>query len=190
MDESRLYALLERIAAALRADEWAAAKAHGLQPVHLHVLHYLSQCNRYSDTPAAVTTYLGATKGTVSQTLLVLEARGLIEKQPDPADRRQVRLGVTKAGALVLDGCIPPPLLRNAVGQADNGALEPALEILLAALQRANDNVTFGMCRSCTYFREGARGGENKCGLTGEPLSEEDSRRICREHSPRQAEAT
>jgi DNA-binding MarR family transcriptional regulator len=52
-----------------------AGAAHGLQPVQLEVLNYLSSCNRYSDTPMAVTEYLGQTKGTVSQTIKTLEKK-------------------------------------------------------------------------------------------------------------------
>ncbi len=61
-----------------------------LQPVQLSALHYLARCNRYSDTPLGVTEYLGLTKGTVSQSLKVLEGRGLISKLPDARDRRSV----------------------------------------------------------------------------------------------------
>ena len=39
------------------------------------VLFYLNQANRFSNTPQALTEYLGLTKGTVSQTVLVLESR-------------------------------------------------------------------------------------------------------------------
>lgn len=70
MAVDRLYALLERIGNLLRAEERAAGLRHGPQPVHLQALRYVQSCNRYSNTPAALTEYLGLTKGTVSQTLL------------------------------------------------------------------------------------------------------------------------
>jgi hypothetical protein len=59
---------------------------------------------------------------------------------------------------------------------------EAALESLLRALQRARGGRTFGICHTCRHFRR-LRGGGNRCGLTGEPLSVSDSRRICREHA-------
>jgi MarR family transcriptional regulator, negative regulator of the multidrug operon emrRAB len=49
-------------------------------------------------------------------------------------------------------------------------------------LQRANGSRTFGVCRSCRFFRRQRSGFE--CGLTGEPLSAADSAMICREHEP------
>ena len=87
--------LIEQLGNLLRAEERQAGSVHGLQPVHLQALHYLLRCNRYSDLPASVTDYLGLTKGTVSQTLLVLEKKRYIEKHPDVADRRSVHLALT-----------------------------------------------------------------------------------------------
>ena len=92
----RAHELIERMANLLRAE---ARRVDGqLQPVHLQALAYLARCNRYSDTAGALTEYLGLTKGTVSQTLNVLEREGLIAREEDPADRRRVRLRLTPAG--------------------------------------------------------------------------------------------
>jgi DNA-binding MarR family transcriptional regulator len=82
--ESKLtYDYVERLSELLRIDSRQAGADHGLQPVQLEALHYLSICNRYSDTPAAVTESLGQTKGTVSKTLRVLKRKGLLSKQLD-----------------------------------------------------------------------------------------------------------
>ena len=67
--------LLERLAGLLRSESRKLLSEYGLQPVQFEALHYLSNCNRYSDTPMAVTEYLGQTKGSVSQTLKVLEKK-------------------------------------------------------------------------------------------------------------------
>ncbi len=79
------------------------------------VFHYLARCNRYSDTPLGVTEYLGLTKGTVSQSLKVLEGRGLISKLPDARDRRSVHLRLTDAGRALIEAVIPPQFLEQAV---------------------------------------------------------------------------
>ena len=84
----RIAALIERIGRLLSTD----AHAGGLLPVQWEALRYLGRANRFSRTPAALTAYLGLTKGTVSQTVHVLEAKGLVTKQVDPADRRGRRL--------------------------------------------------------------------------------------------------
>ena len=69
--------------------------------------------------------YLGLTKGTVSQTVHALEAKGLVTKQVDPADRRGRRLSLSPAGRTLL---MRDPLaetvaaIRRLRGHATNGA--------------------------------------------------------------------
>jgi DNA-binding MarR family transcriptional regulator len=183
MSVDRLYALLERLGNLLRTEERAAGLPHGLQPVHLQALRYLQSCNRYSNTPAALTEYLGLTKGTVSQTLLLLEEKGLLRKEADAEDRRVVHLLLTDAGRKVLKEALPPDLFKRALAHVPGGdaALEDALTGLLRSLQAANAQRSFGACATCKHFqREGA--GRFRCGLTQEPLSREDSLLLCREH--------
>ena len=175
---------MERVANLLRAEERAAGAEHGLLPVHLHTLCYLYRCNRYSDTPAGVTEYLGITKGTASQTLHVLRRKMLIIACKDPSDKRVTHLILSVLGKNVLENCFPPPLFRGLPPLSELEGLENRLETLLIALQRANDRKPFGVCRTCVHFHRVGKGqGDYQCGLTLEPLSEDDSTRICREHA-------
>jgi MarR family transcriptional regulator, negative regulator of the multidrug operon emrRAB len=183
MGADRTYALLERITTLLRNEERAAGLPHGLQPVHLQALGYLAACNRYSNTPAALAEYLGLTKGTVSQTLLVLENKGLLTKQGSAEDRRVVHLHLTREGRRVLEDAVPPELFRQALPALGQGreALEQQLTRLLQTLQSAHGQRSFGQCDSCRHFQhEGP--GRFRCGLTGEPLSREEGALLCREH--------
>jgi DNA-binding MarR family transcriptional regulator len=85
---------LERLTRLIRADEHTG----DLNPAQWSALRYLSRCNRFSNAPAALTRYLGATKGTVSQTLIALERKGLIEKSVRPGEARSVILSLTEEG--------------------------------------------------------------------------------------------
>jgi DNA-binding HxlR family transcriptional regulator len=91
---------LERLTRLIRADEHVG----DLNPAQWGALRYLSRCNRFSNAPAALTRYLGATKGTVSQTLIALERKGLIEKSARPGEARSVVLSITEEGE---SGCRP-----------------------------------------------------------------------------------
>ena len=102
MENFDVFDLIERMAALIRSEERKKCTELGLQPVHLQVLDYLSRCNRYSDTPAALTNYLGMTRGTVSQTLLLLVNKGYIKKTTDAADRRMVHLSLLEEGSAIL----------------------------------------------------------------------------------------
>lgn len=184
MAETNLYPLIERIGNLLRTEIRRTGNDIGLQPVHLQALSYLSQCNRYSDTSAAVTDYLGTTKGTVSQTLRVLEKKGCITKLTDTKDKRVQHLKVSASGHEILSAFLPPEKFREASNQVcgtDRDQLVILLTGMLRKLQIANHSKSFGVCKSCRFFC--SDGAQYQCGLTKEPLSTDDSEKICREHS-------
>ncbi|MFM8331447.1 MAG: MarR family winged helix-turn-helix transcriptional regulator [Candidatus Methylumidiphilus sp.] len=184
MNTIAIYDHLERIANLLRTDTRRTGTARGLHPVHMEALHYLCNCNRYSNTPAAVSDYLGLTKGTVSQTLAVLENAGFIEKRPDAKDRRVVHLQVTERGAALVAEAIPPKILQAAMAQtpeAEQARVLAELARVLRALQQANQLRTFGVCKTCRHHQIETED-THRCGLTGEILQGIDIDQLCREH--------
>jgi DNA-binding MarR family transcriptional regulator len=181
MSAHGLHSLIERIASVFRSSLREVASDHGLKLVQLEALVYLASANRYSDTAGALAEYLGLTKGTVSQTLKTLEARGLVIKRTDEEDARVVRRELTAEADDIVRQAYPAPLLDG----LDEGLTEEmrlALERLLRSLQHVNEMRTFGECQTCRFFQPRARGG--RCGLTEEALSTVDMRRLCREHEP------
>ena len=181
MDTLPLLDLIERLGGLLRADQRRAG--NGLQPVHLQLLDYLARCNRFSDTPAAITAYLGATKGTVSQSLALLEREGLVQREEDEQDRRVVHFALTRTGRRELRATRLPPGWEAALLQLEpreQEAATRALGRLLQGLQQANGQRTFGQCHSCRHLQQA--GTRFRCGLNGENLSAGDTQRICHEH--------
>jgi DNA-binding MarR family transcriptional regulator len=82
-----------------------------------------------------------------------LEGEGLVAREPDPADRRAVRLHLTEAGArearrlLAAREAALTPLLAG-LGEREGAALERLLELLLAgALAQPED--ANRICRLC-----------------------------------------
>ncbi len=178
-----IYAYLERIGNLVRSQEWALCRAHDLQPVQLRMLYYLGICNRYSNIPSGVTDYLQLTKGTVSQSLKALATKGLIEKQVDQKDKRQVHLLITDAGRAIFDQ-LPPDLLRSVraeLGEAATAETVSVLQRLLVTMQIRNEMVGFGVCRTCHYHQV-LDERHFRCGLTEETLIEAEANLICREH--------
>jgi len=183
MQDTSTFRLIERISNLLRSEERKKFAAIGLQPVHIQVLDYLSTCNRFSDTPAAVAEYLGLTKGTISQSIQVLERKSYVEKSQDTQDGRVVHLALSTAGKQLLDDIKPLDIFaqaQHAVSTQGFSTLEAALSSILAELQKANNARSFGVCQSCVNFIEV----ENHylCNLTQLPLSQTDAKKICREH--------
>lgn len=184
MDNHHLYNQLERLGSYLRIDSRQALSQHGLQPIQLEVLHYLSMCNRFSDTPAAVTEYLGQTKGTVSQTIKLLESRGLLEKLDDPQDKRIYHLKLTQQGQDLLDTSLPTPLFSqadNSLTDDEKNQIQQAISLLLTRIIKTNQLQTFGLCKSCRYNRHTEQDGYF-CDLLKLNLKPNDTELICREH--------
>lgn len=169
---------LERISSLRSSLLRRAASAEGLQFIHAEILEYLSRCNRYSNTATALKDYLGLTKGSLSQSLRLLEQKGLVAKMPCPDDKRSSRLSLTVDGEAILKrlGAHIPALEDGGNQHAT------ALAELLKHLQREHGLKGFGLCKRCKY-NETLKEGRFRCGLTGEALTVDDISKICREFS-------
>lgn len=182
-DIREVHDLIERLGNLVRADVRAVCNESGVRPVQLEVLRFLTQCNRYSDTPQAVTEFLGLTKGTVSQTIKVLEQKDLLSKQDDVTDKRLVHLKPTPKGRRLVERTVPAKSLVSGLQQLagpKSKAVEKVLRDLLQTIQKANGYKTFAPCHSCRFNLR--RDGRYFCGLTQEPLKDREVVLICREH--------
>jgi DNA-binding MarR family transcriptional regulator len=180
----QLQDLINRLDNRMRTEVRQGRGTERLQPVHVQALNYLQQCNRYSNTPLALTEYLGLTKGTVSQSLLLLHRKGLIERSPDPVDNRVVRLRLSAKGEKLLKQQNASSEWKSTV-KISNKKLESTADVLgelLQALQLSHGARTFGTCLTCRYFT-GKNGSQHRCGLTGERLYRSEIGKICREHA-------
>jgi DNA-binding MarR family transcriptional regulator len=174
-----------------RLDRLARAEDHrgGLNPAQRDALRFLGLANRFSRSPAALAAYLGATRGTVSQSLMALEAKGHVTREPHPRDRRAVALGLTAAGRAALQEDAGVTLLADAVAAgvgAEAATLARLLEATLGAAVARNGGRAFGVCRTCRHFRAQAHPGTPRphhCALLDTPLAEAESRAICIEHA-------
>jgi len=178
---------MERLARLVRARE------HGgdLNPAQWEALRYLRRANRYSNSPGALTLYLGATKGTISQTLMALERKGLIAKAAREGEKRSVALSLTPAGEAKLADDPWMALARQAdgLGNKTRRRLAKGLRELLVAELKQGRHKSFGVCATCRFFREKGRdkeaGGPHHCMLFDAPMSVEEALQICVDHEVR-----
>ena len=177
-----LLELVERLGNLMRSEMRKAGADESLQPVHLHALIYLSKANRYSNTPQALADYLGLTKGTISQTLLLLDRRGLIERFEDDIDRRVVRLRLSSAGEQLLAESQPALAWQNATRNISPNRIRNATSALreaLVTLQLDNEGAVFGFCSTCTWCQKLSQR-IYRCGQMGDRLSGPETRKLCR----------
>lgn len=172
---------LDRLGRLTRAVQYAEC----LNPAQWEALRFLGQANRYSRTPGALASFLGCTKGTVSQTLSTLEEKGYVTRVRSEADRRCVDLVLTDAGQALMQ---QDPLreLEATVGRLEESALErinAMLRDLLQDIQVLSQMRHFGVCRRCDNVvpldAEANQACGYRCGLTGEPIVDAETGKIC-----------
>ena len=182
-----LLTLLERLSRLIRQAEFST----GLNPAQWEALSYLSKCNRFSNTPSALTHYMGSTKGTISQSLMALERKKLITKEKSQKDPRKTHLHLTKAAKKLLQQQAEKDGLTTSLQtltKDQQGQLQQTLEHVLRTELSRRGHATFGMCKSCRHFnahhdRKNATA-PHLCGLLKVPLSNQDKEQICAEHTP------
>ncbi len=163
---------LERLGRLLRQ----SGHAGGLVPAQWEVLRFLARANRLSRSPGQVARYLGATKGTVSQSLLTLEKKGLVSRRAKEADERFVLLDLTEAGRETLRA---DPLLAVAsdlesLGGKTRRRFARGLAELLELEIGRQGAARFGTCAGCMHFS-----GSGTCAADSQPVSPEEQIRLC-----------
>lgn len=178
---------MERLARLVRARE----HGEGLNPAQWEALRYLARANRFSDSPGALTLYLGATKGTISQTVMALERKGMITKSVRDGERRSVVLRLTAQGrdTLAKDPWLALARAADDLGNKTRRRIAKGLRELLSQELLRGRHKSFGTCRTCRFFREKGRdreaGGPHQCMYFETPLSQQDAQLICVEHESR-----
>jgi DNA-binding MarR family transcriptional regulator len=176
---ARVAQLIDRLSRLTRELQFCA----GLNPAQWEALRFVSRANRYSSTPTGLAEFLGTTKGTASQTVIALEAKGYVQRIRASADRRQVTLSLTPAGAALLDQD-PFSEIEEAASSLDEdavGSLVRGLSNLLYRLQTKHGIREFGVCADCALFcvDRGPSAQDPECGMTGDSINPRESGQIC-----------
>ncbi len=158
------------------------AALHRMDIVHLRALLFLERANRFSNTLAGLTDYLGLTKGTVSKSVTLLEQGGHLRRTLDAHDRRLQHLSLTDSGQDIVQRLLVHLRLGDiarCMGMPQTEQATQMLRHVLSSCQRLNQRRSFGICQGCRYHQRTPSGGF--CGLTQQPLDEDQSLRLCRE---------
>ncbi|POT59476.1 MarR family transcriptional regulator [Citrobacter amalonaticus] len=175
-----LFDILERLVTLQMRAMQEHPQLKGLPGIWVQILHYLAQCNGYSNTPIATAEYLGLTKGTVSQSLSKLESEGWIRKESDIRDKRVVHLVLTPHAADIMREVKPGNQMDVLRGLPfPEAELRDGFLDALRQLQKCKGVRMFGECRFCRFHQH--QDGQPWCGLTKEPIPVENITLICRE---------
>lgn len=111
-----------------------AFSAHELEPWEFDVLAALRRAGApYALSPGQLGTQTLVTSGTMTNRIDRLEARGLVQRESDPTDRRGVRVVLTPAGRTRVDAALADLVERE---QDLLAVLDPDQQSELTALLR------------------------------------------------------
>ncbi len=175
---SHLRALIERLARLDAAEAWAG----DLNPSQAAALDYLARANRFSRAPSHVADYLGSTRGTISQTLKALVAKGMIAERRSDTDKRSISYDLTPAGRQTAGAVRGLSSAMEGLDAHQRAEVEQTLAQLLSELLEIRGGRPFGLCRTCRYHQ--TRDGAAYCGLLDVALTPEESALICHEQTP------
>lgn len=160
-----------------------------LTPAQWAALRYFSHANRFSRTPSGFAAFQGTTRGTASQIIKSLTARGYLTQTRSPDDGRSVRLDPTETARAIT----PKDPMTTLVEAADalppgvRGAFTTTLQQMQAKVAAAKGRPLFGTCRGCRHFEGDGCCREDKpayaCGFVDQLLAEDELEELCINYS-------
>lgn len=175
MSADEIAELLIHLGRAARAEEHSAQ----LTPAQWTALRFLARANVASRTPSAFASFHATTRGTATQTLKALEAKGLICRGAQPIDGRAVCYDVTAEGRALMGDDPLRELIASVEGlpQGLQSALGEALPKLVAAMAARRETPSFGTCHDCRHFEGGPS--EAFCACMSRVLAACDTGLLC-----------
>lgn len=107
LDPLAILSRVTRIARVVDGVRRTAFAGHGLEPWEFDVLAALRRNGSpYTLSPGRLITETRVTSGTMTNRLDRLAERGLVEREPDPRDRRSVAVHLTATGRAAVDDAL------------------------------------------------------------------------------------
>ena len=182
----KIVAALEKIAEVFRVLLWTEAKEHKLSPIQMQLLIFIKYHSSDKQRRiASMAREFNLTKATVSDSIKVLEQKGLIKRTDDALDSRSFNFSLTDQG-MKLTGMIENFTLPldGAIATLSPTQKDQFLLSVLDLIYRLNQNgiiSTQRMCYNCFYYN-GDRQQTHYCNLMQQPLAVDELRIECSEH--------
>ncbi|MCX8103801.1 MAG: MarR family winged helix-turn-helix transcriptional regulator [Candidatus Bipolaricaulota bacterium] len=187
--DTKIIAALERLAHVLRTLLWEEATASRLSPIQIQTLLYLNSHAEDLCRVGQLAQEFGLTSATMSDAVTTLEAKGLLQREPSPNDRRAQRLRLTAQGRRFSAKLSHwADALHASLAHFSPEEKAQALKFLLKlieSLYRAEIITVARICLTCRFFRANLHRdprAPHHCALMDKPLAESDLRVDCPEH--------
>lgn len=179
---------LERLATVMRATDWQNARALHVNPAQFAILKLLDT-RPFGLSVKDLAALLLVSQPSATDSIAALERKGLVEKRPDPADLRSVRILATENGRAALaageDASGPVGRAASALPPVAQQQMLLSLIAMIAQLQDAGAIPIQRMCVDCRYFSPFAHDDADNphhCHFVDAAFGQRDLRIDCREH--------
>jgi len=133
-----LAILLHDVSRLIRRRVDKAAQTIGLTSAQWRVLAYLARCE--GSNQASLADHMDMEPITLSRHLDRMQAAGMLERQPDPNDRRAHRLYLTETGRELMDGF--RAVAAEVIGDYADGISDSEIAATIDVLTRMLANLT------------------------------------------------
>ena len=187
----RLRDGLDRIAAVLRADDWSAASASGLNPTQAHVLAFLARRGESGIRVKEIAAHLGVSQPSATDSIAALERKGLVQKSVAADDARAAGVRITELGRDVLKAIEETPSVAQAalvtLAPGEQADLLLLIVKLVRSLQIAGSIPVQRMCVTCQHFRPNIYPDADQphhCAFVNAAFGDRHLRLDCSDHEP------
>jgi DNA-binding MarR family transcriptional regulator len=179
--DSKIIAGLLKLSEVVRVLMWEQAKASNLSPIQIQLLLFVSTHKPALSTISALAAEFNLTKATVSDSVRVLESKGLVVKAAHPSDARSQTIKLTPTGKKLLaqvDGVFDP-LAQALAGFSSDAKAEHWATVsgLIWKLIQSGIITPQRMCWGCKHYAQQEAMGY--CQLLQVPLKPEQIRLDC-----------
>jgi len=183
---AKIVVALERISEAFRVLLWNESKTHGLSPIQVQLLIFLSHHSENYRTVSYLAREFNMTKATVSDAVKTLEKKSLITKHYTTVDSRSFIIELTPDGKeIAKQTALFAQEIRTPIDRLSKDEQNNLLIQLFGIIRHLNKTEVITlerMCFSCTHYRKNHKGQEHYCALLASPLNNSDLRIDCPEH--------
>jgi len=180
----KIIAGLERIAEVFKSLLWEKAKVHGVSPIQIQILLFISTHEAGLCNVSQLAKEFGVTKPTISDAVRVLLIKEFLKKDFSPTDNRRFNLRLSSAGEQIaydLNGYNLPVVKE--IGQFDTEELSNLYRTISKLIFQLNQNGIIQVqrtCYGCRYYH-GDKNSEHFCQLLKMKLEVEQIELDCRE---------
>lgn len=182
--DKQILSALERLSEAFRVLLWEQSKATGLSPIQIQFLIFISTHRPEQSTISYLAVEFNLTKATVSDSVKVLLAKGLLVKVSNNADSRSFSLRPTPVGMEVVNTVSAFTwALKDSLVPFSDQEKQSFYKVLHGMIKGLNQRGIISIqrnCSSCSFYS--IEDGSHYCSLIQSKLQVQELKTDCADH--------